>query len=98
MGALRIIDFVLLQNLGMTSAASVGFVFGAVLVLFFFWDGRNWARWLILIGSVLNIFSLFTLGRASPLEGAVIVIETMLGIFLIFWLNTTTVRDYFRRV
>lgn len=71
-------------------------VIGRFIVLWYFWEGRNWARWLLLLNSVLSLYNLFMLKDASPLQGAILVMETILGGFLLYWLNTETVRAYFR--
>ena len=93
LGARYLAGFLFVQNYGIASitfAAAVNYV-----VLWYFWEGRNWARWLVLLTSVLTVFNLSMLPRFTPLQGAVLVMETMLGLFLIYWLNTRAVRHYF---
>ena len=94
LGVLNITGFFLIAHLEASWIA--GAVVGRFIVLWSFWEGRNWARWLVLLNSVLTVFNLFLLRNATPLQGAVLVMETMLGFFLIYWLNTTAVREYFR--
>jgi len=75
------------------------FILFGYRVLFFYWRGRNWARILVLLTSLLSIFNLFLLSRphAFPRQ-AVIVGEAVLGVFLIYWLNTREAKEFFTPV
>ena len=75
----------------------IGFMLFGYVVLWYFWQGRNWARWLVLLTSVLALLNLFGLPQATPLQAACIVMEAILAGFLLYWLNTASVRDYFSR-
>lgn len=72
--------------------ASISFV-----VLWYFWRGRNWARWLVLATSVLAIVNLRLLESFGPFERILIVVNAALGAWLLYWLNTREVRAYFSR-
>ena len=65
------------------------------VVLWYFWKGRNWARWLVLVTSGLALLNLSLLATASVAQTVVIVVEAALGAFLVVWLNTTNVRSFF---
>src|SRR5436190_357348 len=98
MCALNLSGFLLIDGSGVPPNIALPF-FGFLIligfvVLWHFWRGRNWARWLVLATSVLSLLNLVGLVRSSPFEGAVIVIEAMLGGFLLYWLNTGEVRSY----
>jgi hypothetical protein len=73
----------------------IGFMLFGYVVLWYFWRGRNWARWLVLLTSVLALLNLFGLPQATPLQAACIVMEAILAGFLLYWLNTASVRGYF---
>ena len=65
-------------------------------VLWYFWKGRNWARWLVLVTSGVALFNLTGLATASVIQKAIIGIEAVLGAFLFYWLNTRAVRGFFK--
>jgi hypothetical protein len=76
-------------------------IFVGYLVLWSYWNGRNWARILVLIESVVTIFNLhyWNASFATLLKAPnriMIASEAVLGIFLLFWLNTSTVRAFFK--
>jgi hypothetical protein len=75
-----------------TVIAAISFV-----VIWFFWRGRNWARWLVMATSVLALVNLWAFGSARPAEKAVLVAEALLGAWLLYWLNTPAARTFFRR-
>lgn len=67
------------------------------LVLWYYWKGKNWARMLVLITGIVAILNLFSISSVSLLAAALIVIETIFGIFMLWWLNTRNVKAYFKR-
>jgi len=76
--------------------AGIGFfILAGYVVLWYFWQGRNWARWLVLLTSVLALLNLGYLPSASGPQRVVIVIEAVLGAYLLFWLNTGPARAFF---
>ena len=89
-----------LMMIGDTGA--FGLVFALVViavsyaVLWRFWQGRNWARWLVMITSVIALSNLafVAAGPSWPLR-IVLAAEALLGLFLLYWLNTKPVRAYF---
>ena len=66
-------------------------------VLWFFWAGRNWARWLVQLTSVLAILNLWLLPSLSLTLQVVLVVEGALGAYLLYWLNTAPLRSFFGR-
>lgn len=77
------------------TAAGMAVMVASYLVLWFYWKGRNWARWLVLITSVLALLNLFLLSSV-PLVGQItILFEAPLGLFLLVWLNRPEVKAYF---
>jgi hypothetical protein len=83
----------------MSKSYAMGMISGLIMAYFFiflFWEGHNGARILVLIRSFLSLFMPLLLKRASPLEGSLIVMQFMMAIFLLFWLNTSDVRNYFK--
>ena len=75
-------------------------------VLWYYWRGRNWARILVIVTSILAIgnlmviivlFAVDRLYSSSVLYHSVIVANAALGAFLLYWLNRKDVRVWFRR-
>jgi hypothetical protein len=64
--------------------------------IWFYWKGRNWARIAVLLTSVLTIFNLFFLRHGNFVNKAMILSEALLGLFFLWWLNTATVRTFFK--
>ena len=70
-------------------------------VLWAYWQGKNWARILVLISSVVTILNLryWNLPSATLLRmpnRVMIACEFVLGIFLLYWLNTSRTRAFFK--
>ena len=76
-------------------------VFGGLVVLYKFYRGRNWARRLVMVTSVLSIVSVVFLDNTSAdtltFRNGVIVFDLVLGIYLLFWLNRSEALTYFIR-
>jgi hypothetical protein len=66
------------------------------VVLWFYWKGRNWARMAVLLTSALTLYNLRYVLRGNVFHHVMTVSEASLGIFLLYWLNTTPVRAYFK--
>jgi hypothetical protein len=71
-------------------------VAASFVVIAFFWKGRNWARVLVLIASGMSLLELALLPLASPLFFGLILADVAVALFLLVWLNTAPVREYFR--
>lgn len=78
------------------AVAGISFIiFIGYVVLWFYWKGNNWARWLVLLTSALAVINLSEWTRSGTMVQIMIALEAPLGIFLLYWLNTTTAREFF---
>lgn len=66
------------------------------VVIWFFWRGRNWARWLVQLTSVLALLNLVLIPEVTVVVQAILLVEAALGAYLLYWLNTSSVRAFFR--
>jgi len=64
-------------------------------VLWFYWNGYSWARVLVLLGSLLGLWDLTAWMHVSAFVRILIAVKTALALFLLYWLNTRSLRDYF---
>ena len=71
------------------------FIVIGYVVLWFYWNGKNWARILVLLTSLLSLFNLLLWNRSDSRERVMIAAEAMLGAFLLVWLNTPKVKGFF---
>ena len=65
------------------------------VVLWHFWKGRNWARWLVIVTSGVALLNLTGFATASVIQKVILAVEAALGCFLLYWLNTRAVRGFF---
>jgi len=65
------------------------------LVLWFYWEGRNWARILVLLTSPLALYNLRYFFRVGIIERVMIGSEAALAVFLLFWLNNSNIKSFF---
>jgi hypothetical protein len=69
-------------------------------VLWFYWQGRNWARWLVLLECLQCFWNVKYLFHRHPLapriEPAMIASEAILALYLIWYLNKPEVRTWFQ--
>jgi hypothetical protein len=101
--AIGILNLTAFVNLKWTHRSAVAAAFLVVLVsytvLWFFWNGRNWARLVVLFISVVALLDLFTLFHPPGnvlLYDAAVIAWAILGLFLIYWLNRADVRGWFK--
>jgi hypothetical protein len=75
-----------------------------LLVLYQFWLGQNWARWLVLLDCLIQFLNLWNEHRwhvmhpgiyISPIRLPLILCKVALAVFLLVYLNTRKVRDWF---
>jgi len=67
-------------------------------VLWFYWHGKNWARILILLASLVCFYNLSLLTSAkSGIERSMLVGDATLAAFLVYWLNTSEAKAFFKR-
>ena len=69
-------------------------------VIWFYWQGRNWARIGVLLTSGASIFNLLKWNRTSPVLLTVpahimLATEAVLGAALLYYLNTRPVLEFF---
>jgi hypothetical protein len=65
-------------------------------VIWSYWRGRNWARIAVLAWSIVSVLNLITLAGHHPAKYPLLVaIWAVLGMFLIYWLNTRPIREFF---
>ena len=69
----------------------------AFVCIFYYARGRNWARIAVLLTSVLAILSLILLRHEDALGQVISVAWALLGVFFLYWLNTSSVREFFKR-
>src|SRR5688572_12053379 len=72
--------------------AAVSFV-----VIWFFWRGRNWARWLVFATSVIALLNLLLIPSSVNSVQLLIVAEAVLAVWLLYWLNTPRSTRYFKQ-
>ena len=65
-------------------------------VIWFYWQGKNWARIAVLIHSAFCILNLRAWNRPSSSPGLLTTPTQTLGAVLLFWLNTPPVRHFFK--
>jgi hypothetical protein len=65
-------------------------------VLWYYWQGRNWARILLLIETVVSVVLPFVDGWDRSLVSSFNVVSALLGAFLLVWLNRKEVKDFFK--
>ncbi len=65
-------------------------------VIWYYWHGQNWARWLVMIGAAFTFLNLATLSSFKTTGAAVAIAEAVFGAWLLYWLNTKPVVLYFR--
>ena len=72
-------------------------------VLYFFWKGQNWARWLVLAASALAIFNLKEITHPTMAEWdtairiPLLYAQALFASFLLYYLNTSGARSWFYR-
>ncbi len=67
------------------------------LLLWYYWQGNNWARYLVISSSVLSFVNLFSIGKHSVGQSSLLIAEAVLGLYLLWWLNTQPAKTYFGR-
>jgi hypothetical protein len=74
----------------------VPFLAFQVVVLWFLWHGRNWARLATIVMSLLAILSVQSFGFYDALHRILPTIDIAFSIWLIYWLTRPPIRAYFR--
>jgi hypothetical protein len=101
MAVLNLAGFLMRDATGVDPAFSLFWVIVVMavgyIVLWFFWRGRNWARWLVQLASVLALLNVLVIPEVKRVLQAVLLVEAALGAYLLYWLNTSAVRTFFRQ-
>jgi hypothetical protein len=74
------------------------FILFQCVVVFFYWLGRPWSRWLLLVGCIFYLYGLvdFPLHWHRSRPGAILAIgSAALALYLIWYLHTDRVRYWF---
>jgi hypothetical protein len=66
------------------------------VVLWFYWCGKNWARILVILSSLVSLLNIMKIKENNSVQAAIIVAEAVLGLYLLWWLNTSEVKRYFK--
>jgi hypothetical protein len=75
--------------------STLGLAF-AYFCLWYYLDGSNWARILLICSSVFAIQDVLPWSEPNVMPRALLAIHALFGAFLIWWLNTKRVRTFFR--
>jgi hypothetical protein len=67
------------------------------IVLWYYWLGKNWARILVMLTSIVVLINLLEFGKASLGKRVLLSGEAVLAVFLLYWLNTKRVVEYFKK-
>jgi hypothetical protein len=68
-----------------------------LICIWSYYQGRNWARIAVLLTSLWTLYSLRLLGHGNVGYRILIAGEALLGLFFLYWLNTSEIRQYFTR-
>jgi hypothetical protein len=71
----------------------------ALIFVLFYWLGHEWARWAVMIYSVWTILHLFKFSKnwqTSHLVAELMIADALLGIFLLWHLNTVPIKAWFK--
>jgi hypothetical protein len=71
------------------------FVLARFVVLWFFWNGYNWARVLVWLASVISFANLTRWHDLGLFTRIAVANQLALSVFLLWWLNRPAVRRYF---
>jgi len=65
-------------------------------VLYKFWMGKNWARILVIIASVIALLNLILFQSQPTINKTLFIVEAIIAIFLLYWLNTKNIKSFFK--
>lgn len=79
-------------------AIVVSIVLIQLLILYFFYQGRNWARVLIIIGSILTlVFGIFpALNQPNIFFKLIYFLEWLFALYLVIFLNSKEAKEFFK--
>jgi hypothetical protein len=67
----------------------------ALICIWYYYQGRNWARVAVLLTSVWTLYNLRLLAHGNLACRVVVAGEGLLGLFFLYWLNTAEIRRFF---
>ena len=92
------LSYIQAATIPMTSALMLAVPFFALqlVVFWFLWHGRNWARLVTIVMSILTIAGVQYFEFYDLLRKILLVIDIAFSVWLIYWLTRLPVRSYFR--
>ncbi len=104
MGILNILGYALLLDIRRQPSSTIvakAVVFTVLIaagyvVLWFYWHGKNWARILVFLTCFVAFYNLRDLAAANPIVKIMLLGEAGVAVFLVFWLNTSEARLFFK--
>jgi hypothetical protein len=103
MAVLNLFGYALLLGPRKPRNVEVAFVFISLMiaagyvVLWYYWQGRNWARILVFLTCFLCFYNLRSFLTSNLLVRIMLVGEAAVALFLVFWLNTSRARAFFQK-
>jgi hypothetical protein len=67
-----------------------------LVCIWYYYQGRNWARIVVLLTSLWTIYCLRLLSHGNTVYRSLISSEALLGLFFLYWLNTPELRKFFQ--
>lgn len=80
----------------LTFAIFTALILTGYIFVWFYWQGRNWARISVLLTCFLCFYNLLFITRSNVAGRIMIGSEAILAAFLVWWLNTAAVRSFFQ--
>jgi len=86
------------QPIGGQLLIFIPIVFAMFVILYFFYKGKNWARILVIIGSVLTLLLFLTIFNSKNIiETFDYIYSGILSLYLLIFLNTVAAKEYFKK-
>ena len=85
-----------IENLILQIAVGTIVIGLSYIVLWHYWNGKNWARSLVLITSIIALLNLIDFMDLNMLQKIIAIGEAALACYLLYWLNTKEVESYFK--
>jgi len=97
--SLNLISIFLLNHSLMVDRNSLQFILLFTSILYwYFWQGKNWARWTLTLLYLFAFLNLFSWLEHSWREQGALLLDALSAIAFLVWVNTKSVRHHFRRV
>jgi len=79
-------------------ALATAIILLSYVMLWYYWCGKNWARVLVILNSLLSVYNLTGIRKHTTAQAALIAVEAIMGLYLLWWLNTCQTKSYFKRL